>query len=133
MGGEQRQSRDAVGRLSERRFRELVGEALDGLPPEFGELLDNVAVVVEDEPSEEELHELGMDPRGGEELLGLYQGTPLDARGFDYGGLPDRVVIYRGPILRIASTRREVIEQVQETVLHELGHHFGLEEDDLPF
>jgi len=119
--------------LSERRFRLLVAEALDELPPEFGELLDNVAVVVEDEPSAEDLRELGMDPEEGDELLGLYQGTPLDARGFEYGGLPDRVVIYRGPILRIARTRREVIEQVQETVLHELGHHFGLEEDDLPF
>ncbi len=119
--------------LSERRFRLLVAEALDELPPEFGELLDNVAVVVEDEPSAEDLRELGMDPEDGDELLGLYQGTPLDARGFEYGGLPDRVVIYRGPILRIARTRREVIEQVQETVLHELGHHFGLEEDDLPF
>ena len=119
--------------LSERRFRELVAEALDELPAEFGELLDNVAVVVENEPSAEELRELGMDPDQGDELLGLYQGTPLDARGFEYGGLPDRVVIYRGPILRITRTRREVIEQVQETVLHELGHHFGLEEDDLPF
>ena len=66
-------------------------------------------------------------------LMDHLQGTPLDARGFEYGGLPDRVVIYRGPILRITRTRREVIEQVQETVLHELGHHFGLEEDDLPF
>ena len=119
--------------LSERRFRMLVAEALDDLPQEFGDLLDNVAVVVENEPSAEELRELGMDPEEGDELLGLYQGTPLDARGFEYGGLPDRVVIYRGPILRIARTRREVIEQVQETVLHELGHHFGLEVDDLPF
>ena len=119
--------------LSERRFRELVAEALDGLPPEWGELLDNIAVVVEDEPSAEELRELGMDPDEGDELLGLYQGTPLGERGFQYGGLPDRVVIYRGPISRIARSRREVIEQVQETVLHELGHYFGLEEDDLPF
>ena len=122
-----------VAGLSERRFRELVAEALDSLPAEWGELLDNVAVVVEDEPSVEELRELGMDPDAGDELLGLYQGTPLDARGFEYGGLPDRVVIYRGPILRIAGSRREVVEQVRETVLHELGHHFGLEEDDLPF
>jgi predicted Zn-dependent protease with MMP-like domain len=121
------------GELSERGFRELVAEALDGLPAEFGELLDNVAVVVEDEPDAEDLAALGMDPADGDELLGLYQGIPLDARGFDYGGLPDRVVIYRGPILRIARTRAEVIEQVQQTVLHELGHHFGLEEDDLPF
>ena len=119
--------------LSERRFRELVAEALDTLPPEWGELLDNIAVVVEDEPSAEELRELGMDPEEGDELLGLYQGTPLGERGFEYGGLPDRVVIYRGPISRIARSRREVVEQVRETVLHELGHHFGLEEDDLPF
>ena len=119
--------------LSERRFRELVAEALDGLPSEWGELLDNIAVVVEDEPSAEELRELGMDPDEGDELLGIYQGTPLGERGFEYGGLPDRVVIYRGPISRIARSRREVVEQVRETVLHELGHHFGLEEDDLPF
>jgi predicted Zn-dependent protease with MMP-like domain len=121
------------GRISERRFRELVAEALDGLPPEFAEMLDNVAVVVEDEPDGEILADLGMDPSRGDELLGLYQGVPLDARGFDYGALPDRVVIYRGPILRITRSRREVVEQVRETVLHELGHHFGLEEGDLPF
>ena len=123
---------DTAG-LSERRFRELVAEALDEFPAEFGELLDNVVVVVEDEPTAEELRELGMSPDEGDELLGLYQGTPLDARGFEFGGLPDRVVIYRGPILRISRSRREVIEQVQQTVLHELGHHFGLGEDDLPF
>jgi predicted Zn-dependent protease with MMP-like domain len=120
-------------RLSERRFRELVAEALDDLPDEFAELLDNVAVVVEDEPDPEVLAEFGMDPAEGDELLGLYQGIPLDARGFDYGGLPDRVVIYRGPILRITRSRAEIVEQVRETVLHELGHHFGLREDDLPF
>jgi len=119
--------------VSERRFRELVAEALDDLPEEFGELLDNVAVVVEDEPDPELLAELGMEPQKGDELLGLYHGIPLDARGFDYGGLPDRVAIYRGPILRIAHSRREIVEQVRETVLHELGHHFGLREEDLPF
>jgi predicted Zn-dependent protease with MMP-like domain len=120
-------------RISERRFRELVAEALDDLPEEFAELLDNVAVVVEDEPDPEVLAEFDMDPAEGDELLGLYQGIPLDARGFDYGGLPDRVVIYRGPILRITRSRREIVEQVRETVLHELGHHFGLQEEDLPF
>ena len=123
----------SAGSLTERRFRELVAEALDGLPPEFGELLDNVAVVVEDLPSDDDLRELGMHPSERYELLGLYQGTPLDARGFEYGGLPDRVVIYRLPILEIARNRHEIIQQVRETVLHELGHHFGLEEDDLPF
>ena len=120
-------------RLSERRFREFVAEALDDLPDEWGELLDNVAIVVENEPSAEDLQDLGMDSGEGNELLGLYQGTPLGERGFGYSGLPDRVVIYRGPILRIASTRREVVKQIRETVLHELGHHFGLKEVALPF
>ena len=120
-------------RLSERRFREFVAEALDDLPDKWGALLDNVAIVVENEPSAEDLQELGMDSGEGNELLGLYQGTPLGERGFGYSGLPDRVVIYRGPILRIAFTREEVVKQVRETVLHELGHHFGLKEADLPF
>ncbi len=120
-------------RLSERRFREFVAEALDDLPDEWGELLDNVAIVVENEPSAEDLQDLGMDSGEGNELLGLYQGTPLGERGFGYSGLPDRVVIYRGPILRIAFTREEVVKQIRETVLHELGHHFGLKEADLPF
>ena len=120
-------------RLSERRFREFVAEALDDLPDEWGELLDNVAIVVENEPSAEDLQDLGMDSGEGNELLGLYQGTPLGERGFGYSGLPDRVVIYRGPILRIAFTREEVVKQIRETVLHELGHHFGLKEADLSF
>ena len=120
-------------RLSERRFREFVAEALDDLPDEWGELLDNVAIVVENEPSAEDLQDLGMDSGEGNELLGLYQGTPLGERGFGYSGLPDRVVIYRGPILRIAFTREEVVKQIRETVLHELGHHSGLKEADLPF
>jgi len=120
-------------RLSERRFRESVAEALDDLPDEWGALLDNVAIVVENEPSVEDLQDLCMDSGEGNELLGLYQGTPLGERGFGYSGLPDRVVIYRGPILRIAFTREDVVKQIRETVLHELGHHFGLKEADLPF
>ena len=120
-------------RLSERRFRESVAEALDDLPDEWGALLDNVAIVVENEPAVEDLQDLCMDSGEGNELLGLYQGTPLGERGFGYSGLPDRVVIYRGPILRIAFTREDVVKQIRETVLHELGHHFGLKEADLPF
>ena len=120
-------------RLSERRFREFVAEALDDLPDKWGALLDNVAIVVENEPSVEDLQDLCMDSGEGNELLGLYQGTPLGERGFGYSGLPDRVVIYRGPILRIAFTREDVVKQIRETVLHELGHHFGLKEADLPF
>lgn len=118
-------------RVPPEEFEALVAKALDDLPEEFAELLDNVAVVVEEEPDPEDLKALGMEP--GEELLGLYQGVPLDQRGGFYSALPDRVVIYRGPILRQCTTRREVIREIGDTVVHELGHHFGLEEEDLPY
>lgn len=120
--------------ISERRFRELVAEALDGLPEEWARGLDNVAVVVEDEPSPQDLDAVGMGGEdAGDELLGLYHGTPQDERGFVFDGLPDRVVIYRGPILRTCRSRVDVVQAVRETVLHELGHHFGLLDDDMPY
>jgi len=119
--------------ISLARFRELVSEALDGLPGEWAERLDNVAVVVEEEASAEELASVGINPSTGTELLGLYQGVPLDARSVFYSALPDRIVIYRGPILRAARTRQDILRVIRETVLHELGHHFGLQEEDLPF
>lgn len=121
------------GRISTQRFRELVAQALDDLPAEWQRRLDNVAVVVEEEPTEEDLEAVGLDPAAGDELLGLYQGIPPQDRGFVTVALPDRVVIFRGPILRTTRNRAEVIRAVQETVLHELGHHFGLDEDDMPF
>ena len=122
------------GRIPIRRFEELVAEALDDLPPEWAERMDNVVVQVEDEPSREDLEMVGLDPDDPEsDLLGLYHGVPLDERGMEIFALPDRIVIYRGPTLREARSRHEVLQVIRETVLHELGHHFGLEEDDLPF
>jgi predicted Zn-dependent protease with MMP-like domain len=115
------------------RFRELVVEALDGLPDEWARRLDNVAVVVEEEASDADLAAVGINPDSSNELLGLYQGVPLDERGVFYSALPDRIVIYRGPILRLARSQQDVLRMVRETVLHELGHHFGLKEEDLPF
>ncbi|HEX7180625.1 MAG TPA: metallopeptidase family protein [Thermoanaerobaculia bacterium] len=112
-------------------FEALVKEALEGLPEEFAELLDNVAVMIEEEPDPEDLEAMGMDP--DEELFGLYQGVPLSQRDSFYTALPDRVIIYRGPILRYCRNRREVIREVRDTVVHELGHHFGMEEDDMPY
>ncbi len=126
-------------RVSLDEFEELVARALDSLPDEFARLLDNVAVVVEEEPSEEDLASLEPLPseaaEGGEEgeLFGLYLGVPLSERDVYYGALPDRVAIYRGPILRYCQSRREVIREVRDTVIHELGHHFGLDEDDMPY
>ena len=113
-------------------FEELVAEALELLPEEFGRALDNVAVVVEDEPDAEVLTDAGMDP-DQDDLFGLYEGIPLTERDSLYSALPDRIIIYRLPILRACRSRRRVIREVRDTVVHELGHHFGMEEEDMPF
>jgi predicted Zn-dependent protease with MMP-like domain len=118
-------------RVPPEEFESLVEQALEGLPEEFAALLDNVAVMVEEEPDPEDLEALGMEP--DEELFGLYQGVPLAERDSFYTSLPDRVLIYRGPILRACASRREVIREVRDTVIHELGHHFGLDEDEMPY
>jgi predicted Zn-dependent protease with MMP-like domain len=105
--------------LDEDEFEGLVADALDRIPSSLGELIDNVAVVIEDR------HE-------SEDLLGLYDGVPLTERE-DYGGLvvPDRITIYRLPICEICRTREEVVEEVLVTVVHELAHHFGIDDDQL--
>jgi predicted Zn-dependent protease with MMP-like domain len=122
-------------RVSRDEFETLVEKAVAGLPEEFRRLLDNVAVMVEEEPSAEDLEVVGIDPDDPDrdELFGLYQGVPLPERDSSYSALPDRIVIYRGPILRCCESRREVLREVRDTVLHELGHYYGLEEDELPF
>jgi predicted Zn-dependent protease with MMP-like domain len=95
-------------------FEVMVSEALDGIPVELGELMSNVAVTVH--------HERG--PAG---LLGLYQGVPLTSRTRSYAGvLPDRITIYRLAICAVCNSEDEVIEQVRRTVIHEVGHHFGI-------
>ena len=114
--------------LSEAVFRELVSDALDSLPADIMRLMENVEVVVEDEPPEESLARLSR----GDTLLGEYRGFPLTARGLNYeGALPDKISIFKGPIERSSSTPNDVREQVRRTVIHEIGHHFGLDEDRL--
>lgn len=120
-------------RVPPEEFEALVVKALDDLPEEFAELLDNVAVTVEEEPAAEDLESVGLDPDGEDELFGLYQGVPLSERDSFYSALPDRVVLYRGPLLRFCTSRREVVREIRDTVIHELGHHFGLDEDDMPY
>ncbi len=106
--------------MSRERFEELVGEALDEVPPELLELMDNVVVLVEDESE------------GDAELLGLYEGYALTSRGWDYSGvLPDRITIYRNPTLRICDSEDDVIDEVATTVVHEIAHHFGIGDDRL--
>jgi predicted Zn-dependent protease with MMP-like domain len=113
-------------RCSRWRFRRLVLEACDTLPRRFQALLRNVAVTVDDLP-----------PRlvrleGG--ALGLYEGTPIGHRGTDYTmALPDKISVYRLPLLAACNSQRELREEVRLTVLHEVGHYFGIDDADLPF
>jgi predicted Zn-dependent protease with MMP-like domain len=101
------------------RFEEMVTDALDGLPEELGQLMSNVLVTVEHRPG----------PPG---LLGLYEGIPLTSRTTQYAGvLPDRITIYRQAICVICRTEHEVAEQVRRTVVHEVGHHFGIDDERL--
>ncbi len=117
-------------RLNRAAFERLVGQAVESLPPRFLEQLQNVDVVVETEPTEEELRHAGIGPGGT--LLGLYQGIPQTQRGTWYGSvLPDRIVIYQRPIESVAGSLLEIRRQVRITLMHEIGHHFGLREGEL--
>jgi predicted Zn-dependent protease with MMP-like domain len=109
-------------------FYELVERALEGLPPELSELLDNVAIVVEDWP---EYSTPLVSGESDDVLYGLYEGVPLTERGAGYHGvLPDKITIFRGPLER-DFPREELEEQVRITVVHEIAHHFGFDEDRL--
>ena len=126
-----RARRPYTRRIPPRRFARLVREALAELPPAFARRLENVAVVIADRPSPEQLRALGLGP--DETLFGLYEGTPLGERGSGYHlALPDRVTIYREPILAACGSSREIKDEVRLTVIHELGHYFGLDDADLP-
>ena len=111
-------------------FEQLVVQALDDLPDFFREKLQNVEVVVADRPTQAELQSVGMKP--GQLLLGLYHGIPQTKRTSHYGlVLPDKITIYRMPIEQVCRTRKQIIDQVQHTVKHELAHHFGIDDDRL--
>ncbi|MGH7231375.1 MAG: metallopeptidase family protein [Nitrospiraceae bacterium] len=119
--------------ITPEEFEDLIRRAVDGLPDEYRRLLKNVAIVVEEEPSRDVLDELELESE--DDLLGLYSGTAIDAESFfDSGGhLPARISIYRGPILRLCRTTDEVIQEVRDTVVHEIGHHFGLDDEEMPY
>lgn len=118
-------------RVTEHEFETLVERAMEQLPPEFAELIENLVVVVEDEPEPELKRDMGMDD--DEELLGLYQGIPFGERESSYSALPDQVSLYRGPLLRVSRNRRELLREIRETLTHELGHYFGLSDDEMPY
>jgi predicted Zn-dependent protease with MMP-like domain len=108
--------------IGERHFEDVVADALDSLPPSLGELMDNVAVIVEDWPTAEQL-----GGRGGT-LLGLYEGVALTHRSpMSYSAvMPDRITIFRQPIVRLAGSEEELVKIVTKTVIHEVAHHFGI-------
>jgi predicted Zn-dependent protease with MMP-like domain len=117
-------------RVSKQRFDELVQEALAELPEEFARFLEEVPVEVRDRPTPSQLRHLGM--RHGDLLLGLYVGRPRTQRSVeDPGRLPDVIYIFQESIEAVCRSEGELVEQVRRTVLHEIGHHFGMDEDDL--
>ena len=112
-------------RMRRRRFEALVGEALDSLPPDLLAVLDNVELVVEDWPTDEDLQTVDLPP--DQTLYGLYIGVPLTQRGSGYSmALPDKIIIFQGPIEDGCRTYAELVEQVRTTVIHEVAHHFGI-------
>ena len=119
--------RGCVARLSPEQFESLVAEALAALPPEVHPHLENVAVTIIDRPSRTDLRGVGGAHQAG--LFGLYEGVPLTRRGFGYGlRVPDRITLFRLPLMTACSTLECLRQQIQRTVLHEVGHHLGISE-----
>jgi predicted Zn-dependent protease with MMP-like domain len=113
-------------RCSPWRFNQFVAQACVSLPPQFQQFLQNVAVTVEERPPQ------GIEENGG--ALGLYEGTPLGERGVAYTiAMPDKISIYRAPLLAECSSLAELREEIRLTLLHEIGHHFGMTDDEIPF
>lgn len=112
-------------------FRELVEEAIDTIPLRFAREVRNLAIVIESEPSEELLDEMDIDEQGS--LLGLYQGTPLNERGWSYGNqLPDKITLFQDTIEdECNGDEDEIIVAIGETLIHELGHYFGMSEAEI--
>jgi predicted Zn-dependent protease with MMP-like domain len=114
-------------RISREEFEEAVDDAIDLIPDDLAQAMDNVAILVVEE----------YEPRPGEpadtELLGLYEGTPLTERDswWEAGSLPDRISIFRGPLMRLCASREELVEEILVTVVHEIAHHFGIDDERL--
>jgi len=117
-------------KLTRKEFEEAVVSALRRIPKSLKKKMENIDVVVEDRASRDLLSEMGL--RSPFELLGLYQGVPIDRRGFYYGNvLPDKITLFQIPIESICKTREEIEKKVREVVIHEVGHYFGLDDNKL--
>jgi predicted Zn-dependent protease with MMP-like domain len=111
-------------------FEQVVTQALATIPARFREAMSNIAIVVEDEPSRDLLDTMGIDPE--DTLLGLYQGVPLTERHWSYGNaLPDRILLFQGPLERESEDEDDLVVAVGETLIHEVGHYFGLSEAEI--
>ncbi|HMD37513.1 MAG TPA: metallopeptidase family protein [Vicinamibacterales bacterium] len=116
--------------MKKSEFERFVAEALASIPRKFRNAMQNIAIVVEDEPSDALLDEMEIEPP--DTLLGLYQGTPLTERRWDYGNaLPDRVLIFQGPHERSADDEDDLVTAIGETLIHEIGHYFGMSEEQI--
>jgi len=116
--------------VDRKHFENLVAEALASIPRRFKKAMHNIAIVVEDEPSPDVLEEMEIEPP--DTLLGLYQGIPLTERSAAYGNaLPDRVLIFQGPHEREAEDEDDLVVAIGETLIHEIGHYFGLSEEEI--
>ena len=113
--------------MQREKFESLVADALRSIPRRFRDAMTNIAIVVEDEPPRELLREMDIRPPGT--LLGLYSGTPLTERRWDHGNvLPDRILIFQGPHERAADDEDDLMVAIAETLIHEIGHYFGMSE-----
>jgi predicted Zn-dependent protease with MMP-like domain len=112
------------------KFERLVADALASIPRRFRDAIANLAIVVEDRPSWNLLAEMQIEPP--DTLLGLYQGTPLTERRWDYGNtLPDRILLFQRPIEDASEDEDDLVVAIGETLIHEIGHYFGLSEEEI--
>ncbi len=116
--------------MTRRAFEDRVAEALASIPRRFRSAMRNIAIVVEEEPPAALLEEMDIEPP--DTLFGLYQGTPLTERRWDYGNaLPDRILLFQGPHEREAQDEDDLVASIAETLIHEVGHYFGLSEEEI--
>ena len=116
--------------MTREAFEQLVGDALSGIPRRFRDAMTNIVIGVEDEPSRALLREMEIEPP--DTLFGLYQGIPLTERRWDHGNsLPDRILLFQGPHERQAEDEDDLIASIGETLIHEIGHYFGLSEEEI--
>lgn len=116
--------------LSDEQFDALISRAMDELPKQYIERLDNVAIVMADDPTPEQIQRMKID--NNHLLLGLYEGIPLTQRGGGYTFvLPDKITLFKHPLMRVVRSEQEFFEQIKRTLWHEIAHHFGLSHADM--